>query len=381
MAAVTLKGVTKTFGSRRDLTVAVDGLTLGVADRELVVLLGPSGCGKTTTLRLVAGLETASEGTIEIGGRVVDRISPKDRDVALVFQNYALYPHMTVAGNLAFGLKMRRVPKSSIRERVAETAAMLGIEDLLERKPLALSGGQQQRVAFGRAIIRRPNVYLFDEPLANLDAPLRAQMRLELKRMQRELGMTALYVTHDQHEAMCLADRIVVMKDGRVQQEGTPQEVFDAPSNRFVGGFLGTPPMNFLDGRIVEADGAVVCEVDGRRFGLPDVVSRRVGHRTGDRVTLGIRPERVDLTADEPAGVGSLPMCVSMLEPTGDRLDVHCRFGTEGRLVARVVSPARWSVGSQVWASFDAECVTLFEADECGMSVTANGHGVASDAT
>src|ERR671915_1449849 len=244
MASVTLQELTKRF----DKVVAVNSINLDIPDKEFVVFVGPSGCGKTTTLRMIAGLEDASDGTILIGERIVNDVPPKDRNIAMVFQNYALYPHMDVYKNMAFGLKLRRTPKLEIDRRVREAARILGIEDLLDRKPRQLSGGQRQRVAVGRAIVRHPQVFLFDEPLSNLDAKLRVQTRREISKLHRQLGATMVYVTHDQVEAMTMGDRIVVMNDGRVQQIDTPLNLYDRPRNRFVAGFIGSPAMNFLDG-------------------------------------------------------------------------------------------------------------------------------------
>src|SRR3989304_1842028 len=258
MAGVTLEQVTRTFRTRKGEVRAVDDLSLSVGDGEFIVLVGPSGCGKTTTLRLIAGLEELTAGAIRIGDREVNNVPPKDRDVAMVFQNYALYPHMTVFKNMAFGLKMRRVPNAEIIRMVGETAAKLGLTHLLDRKPSALSGGERQRVAVGRAIARKPQVFLFDEPLSNLDAKLRIQMRTELKDLHRELRTTVVYVTHDQEEAMTLGDRMAVLREGVIQQCGPPLEVYNRPANRFVAGFVGTPLMNFFEGRL-ECNGDAVC--------------------------------------------------------------------------------------------------------------------------
>src|SRR5471032_1556639 len=256
MAEVTLRNV----GKRYDDVVAVDAIDLDIADREFVVLVGPSGCGKSTTLRMVAGLEDISNGEIRIGNRFVNDVPPKDRDIAMVFQNYALYPHMSVYKNMAFGLKLRGMPKKQIQQRVSQAAKILDIEHLLERKPKALSGGQRQRVAVGRAIVREPAAFLFDEPLSNLDAKLRVTTRAELKRLHRRLKTTTVYVTHDQEEAMTLGDRIVVMKDGVIQQADTPLVTYNSPVNRFVAGFIGMPPMNFFDGALKLVDGQMVFE-------------------------------------------------------------------------------------------------------------------------
>ncbi|MEE9294386.1 MAG: ATP-binding cassette domain-containing protein [Phycisphaerae bacterium] len=389
MAIVTLTNVTKVFGGRRNRVVAVDSVTLSVADGELVVLLGPSGCGKTTTLRLVAGLERLSSGTIEIDGRIVNEVAPRERDVAMVFQDYALYPHLTVQANLAFGLKMRRTPKPEIQRRVAEVVGFLGIEDLLDRKPHALSGGQQQRVAFGRAVVRRPGLCLFDEPLANLDARLRVQMRVELKRMQRELGMTALYVTHDQNEAMALGDRLVVMRDGAVQQIGRPLEVFERPANRFVAGFLGAPPMNFLEGRLAGANGRVAFECGGGRIAVPDALQALVSRCLGGPIVLGIRPERVSIVGGPSLGNGdarsdkddaAIAVRVSTTESLGDHVNVYSRTRCGQEVVAKVaVSNAASSAvidGGEAWAMFDVEGIALFEVGPSGANMGAGACGV-----
>src|SRR5437868_1371570 len=262
MAQVVLDKVSKVFPGG---VKAVDAIDLGIRDQEFVVLVGPSGCGKSTTLRMVAGLEEISEGTIRIGDRIVTDVPPKDRDIAMVFQNYALYPHMSVYKNMAFGLKLRGMPKAQINERVMQAARILDIEHLLERKPKALSGGQRQRVAVGRAIVREPAAFLFDEPLSNLDAKLRVTTRAELKRLHRRLKTTTIYVTHDQEEAMTLGDRIVVMKDGVIQQADSPLKTYNSPVNRFVAGFIGMPPMNFFDGAIRIIDGQMIFEEGTRR--------------------------------------------------------------------------------------------------------------------
>src|SRR6478672_6772487 len=287
MGQVVLKGINKFY----DSVHAVVDVNLQIRDKEFVVFVGPSGCGKTTTLRMIAGLEAISSGNISIDGTVVNDLAPMDRDIAMVFQNYALYPHMSVFDNMAFGLKMRKFPKAEIRKRVAEAADILGIGEYLKRKPRQLSGGQRQRVALGRAIVRHPQVFLFDEPLSNLDAKLRVQMRVELKKLHERLETTAIYVTHDQVEAMTLGTRVVVMKDGRVQQVGEPLELYGRPANRFVAGFLGSPAMNFANVTVTEANGAVVAENKGLRIKLPDEIAQRVRAHSSRDITLGIRPE------------------------------------------------------------------------------------------
>ncbi len=291
MAEVVLEGVSKVYPGGVN---AVNNVSLLIQDREFIVLVGPSGCGKSTTLRMIAGLEEITGGTIRIGERVVNNVPPKDRDIAMVFQNYALYPHMSVYKNMAFALKLRKLPRKQIDQRVRDAARVLGIEDLLDRKPKALSGGQRQRVAVGRAIVRQPKSFLFDEPLSNLDAKLRVEMRAELKRLHQRLQTTTIYVTHDQEEAMTLGDRIVVMKDGLIQQCGTPLEVYSRPARRFVGGFVGTPPMNFLNGRLSARDGRVFFDIDGCGLALTEEHARNLAQWVGKEAVLGVRPEAVD---------------------------------------------------------------------------------------
>src|SRR6266568_3724836 len=294
MADVTLRNVQKAYGP----VVAVRDFNLEIKDREFVVLVGPSGCGKSTTLRMIAGLEEISAGTIAIGGRVVNHLQPKDRDIAMVFQNYALYRHMTVRDNLAFGLRNRRVPAHEIAAAISRAARILSIEPLLDRRPHQLSGGQQQRVALGRCIVRNPKVFLFDEPLSNLDAKLRAQMRLEIKRLRSRVPTTSIFVTHDQVEAMTLGDRVVVMLDGRIQQVGTPLEVYGNPANRFVAGFIGAPSMNFLNVKISEEGPGLFAEAPFLRLALPQANNRALAGWRGREVLMGMRPEHLSLGSD-----------------------------------------------------------------------------------
>jgi len=303
MAEIVLEDVAKVYaGGVR----AVSDLNLEIRDGEFIVLVGPSGCGKTTALRMVAGLESITEGTIAIGGRVVNTVPPKERDIAMVFQNYALYPHMTVYDNMAFGLKLRKIPKDDIDRRVRQAADILGLEEFLQRKPKALSGGQRQRVAMGRAIVREPKAFLMDEPLSNLDAKLRVQMRSEIARIQNELGTTTLYVTHDQVEAMTMGDRVAVIKKGLLQQVDTPQFLYDHPHNLFVAGFIGSPAMNLVGATLSRADGHAVVEMGDLRLGLPDeVFADRPSLKAfeGKQVIVGIRPEDMEdaaLVADAP---------------------------------------------------------------------------------
>ncbi|MFV2066240.1 MAG: ABC transporter ATP-binding protein [Pirellulales bacterium] len=336
MAGVTLERVSKVYpGGVR----AVDRIDLLIADREFVVLVGPSGCGKSTTLRMIAGLEELTDGIIRIGQRVVNRIPPRDRNIAMVFQNYALYPHMTVYKNMAFGLKLRRVPRHEIDQRVRHAAAILGIEGLLNRKPKALSGGQRQRVAVGRAIVRDPACFLFDEPLSNLDAKLRVETRAELKRLHHRLQTTTVYVTHDQEEAMTLGDRVVVMNEGRIQQIGSPLAIYNRPNNRFVAGFLGTPPMNFVTGTVRPAEEGLVFEGGGLSLQLGgDPLGRAADQPETGEVVCGIRPEAFSLEprSGEDNQGDPLDVTVQVVEPLGSTMDLTCETTDGSRLVARV---------------------------------------------
>jgi multiple sugar transport system ATP-binding protein len=356
MAQVVMKGLNKRF----DEVHAVRDVNLQIRDKEFVVLVGPSGCGKSTTLRMVAGLEEITSGEIYIGDRLVNDLPPKDRDIAMVFQNYALYPHMTVYDNMAFGLRMRKFPKAEIEQRVREAAALLGIHELLKRKPRQLSGGQRQRVAVGRAIVRHPQVFLFDEPLSNLDAKLRVQMRVELKRLHERLETTAIYVTHDQVEAMTLGDRVVVMKDGVVHQVGEPLEVYSKPRNKFVAGFIGSPAMNFLETGIAEAGGALYAEAPGLRVRVPPARAPRLAPYRGQRVTLGIRPEDIRQAAggDPPEVV--FEAVVEVVEPLGSEILLDTRVGTQ-TVVARVDPAARVRPHERVGLAFIPERLHFFD--------------------
>jgi multiple sugar transport system ATP-binding protein len=318
MARVAFDGVTKVYPGP---VVAVDDLALEVADGEFLILVGPSGCGKSTALRMVAGLERISDGTISIGDRVVNDVPPKDRDIAMVFQNYALYPHMTVEKNLGFGLRRRRTPRDDVRQRVDEISRMLGLDDLLRRRPGQLSGGQRQRVAMGRALVREPEVFLLDEPLSNLDAKLRVQMRSELKRLHERIGVTTIYVTHDQVEAITLGERIAVLSDGVLQQVGPPQDVYDHPANVFVAGFIGSPPMNLLRGAALHGH-VTVGDVELEQTGAP-----------AGEILVGIRPEGL-----RPVGEGHpgpvFEVCVDVVEPLGDEVLVHGSVAAPAGVVA-----------------------------------------------
>jgi len=381
MATVTLDNVGKVYRGDRGEVTAVQNVSLAIADREFVVLVGPSGCGKSTTLRMVAGLEEITTGTIRIGDRIVNDVAPKDRDIAMVFQNYALYPHMTVYNNMAFGLKMRKVGRAEIQTKVQKAARMLGIEHLLQRKPKALSGGERQRVAVGRAIVRSPKAFLFDEPLSNLDARLRVQMRAELKRLHRELQTTAIYVTHDQEEAMTLGDRIVVMKAGRVHQCATPLEVYSRPADRFVAGFVGTPPMNFLSGRLRETDGGSVFDEGSGTIRLPKALHRRWAGRLGQEFVLGARPETLTFSAPAAAKGGNcLPVQVMVVETLGADQDVYLQTRAGVQMVARIPAGLGVKEGTSVEVYFDSEQVHLFEPGENGVNVSLDGQGVQTSA-
>jgi multiple sugar transport system ATP-binding protein len=357
MAQVALKDLNKKY----DEVHAVKNVNLTIRDKEFMVFVGPSGCGKTTTLRMVAGLEEITSGEIMIGDRVVNDLPPKDRDIAMVFQNYALYPHMSVYDNMAFGLKMRKFPKHEIEKRVRDAAEILGIQELLKRKPRQLSGGQRQRVAVGRAIVRHPQVFLFDEPLSNLDAKLRVQMRVELKRLHERLETTAIYVTHDQVEAMTLGSRVVVMKDGFVQQVGEPMEIYSRPQNRFVAGFIGSPAMNFIPSTIAEQSGALYAEASGLKIRVPaDRVASLGGHK-GQPVTLGIRPEDLRVGAPgEPADT-SFDAVVEVVEPLGSEILLDTSVAGQS-VVARVDPTVRARPHEKIRLTFVPERIHFFDA-------------------
>jgi len=336
VANVILKNLVKRFNA----VTAVDDLSLEIHDREFAVLVGSSGCGKTTALRMIAGLEPITSGEIFIGDTLVNDMDPKDRDIAMVFQNYALYPHMNVRDNMGFGLKIRKFSGEEIERRVREAADILGIHDLLERKPKELSGGQRQRVALGRAIVRKPKVFLFDEPLSNLDAKLRVAMRAEISKLHRRLGATIIYVTHDQVEAMTMADRIFIMHKGALQQTGMPMEVYAKPANLFVAGFIGSPAMNFIDAKLVREAGAWFIDAGGFKVRAPEAFNARLEPHAGRTVIFGVRPE--DMTAHDPAaGVGdgnTVTTQADVVETLGPEIFVHLTCGAHS-LVARMEAP------------------------------------------
>ena len=344
MAEVTLKNVYKVYEG--DVT-AVDDFNLSIEHGEFLVLVGPSGCGKSTTLRMIAGLEEITKGTIEIGDRVVNDVPPKDRDIAMVFQNYALYPHMTVYDNMAFGLKLRKYPKAEIANLVNEAAEILGITELLERRPKALSGGQRQRVAVGRAIVRKPKVFLFDEPLSNLDAKMRVQMRVEINRLHSQLDTTMIYVTHDQTEAMTMGDRIVVMKDGLIQQVADPITLYDSPANRFVASFIGTPPMNFFEGELLRDKDGLLFKEETFQIAIPEDWKNKLAPYEGKEITFGIRPEDLGSPAAEAIeGAPRIKAKVDVVEPMGSESYVHINTG-HTTFIARVDAHRKFQTGEE----------------------------------
>ncbi|MEM8870439.1 MAG: sn-glycerol-3-phosphate ABC transporter ATP-binding protein UgpC [Pseudomonadota bacterium] len=349
MAGVSLNGIVKAYGALE----VVHGVDLEVHEQEFVVLVGPSGCGKSTMLRMIAGLEDITSGDISIDGRWVNRIAPKDRDVAMVFQNYALYPHLNVADNMAFGLRIRRMPKHQIKTTIAEVAEILGLTAYLERRPADLSGGQRQRVAMGRAIVRHPKVFLFDEPLSNLDAKLRTQMRAEIKRLHNRLGVTSVYVTHDQVEAMTLADRIVVMNDGRIEQVGTPMQLFNNPANIFVAGFLGSPPMNQMKGTLTSSGADI--------GGIEIKLNRAINGHAGRDVIVGIRPEHVTLAPGDQTS--TLPIALDLVEPLGSEALLHARFGEEELVFKTDTSGDIGHLSGVAEVHVPASMVKVFDAD------------------
>lgn len=348
MASVTFESVYKVYSG--DVT-AVRDFNLEIKDGEFLVLVGPSGCGKSTTLRMLAGLEEITRGTIKISDRIVNDVAPKDRNIAMVFQNYALYPHMTVYDNMAFGLKLRSFKKAEIDKRVKEAADILGIEELLERRPKALSGGQRQRVAVGRAIVRKPEVFLFDEPLSNLDAKMRVQMRAEISKLHNKLETTMVYVTHDQIEAMTMGDRIVVMKDGVIQQVAPPVELYDNPKNLFVAGFIGTPPMNFFSGKIEKQDSAFHFVGNSTSLLLPEEWSDKIASYDGKEVVLGARPEDIGSpTAEALPNAPKIKATVEVIEPMGSESYLYLKVG-DNTFIAKVDSHRKCQVGDELTLS------------------------------
>ncbi len=377
MAGVTFDDVTKIYDERNERIVAVEDLSLSIDDGEFLVLVGPSGCGKSTTLRMVAGLETITEGTISIGDTVVNGLEPRERDIAMVFQNYALYPHKTVQENMAFGLKYSSdLSKREIAEQVRRTAEMMGIDDQLSEKPSQMSGGQRQRVALGRAIVRQPQVFLFDEPLSNLDAKLRTKMRTEISQLQNELGITSIYVTHDQAEAMTMGDIVAVMNDGRLQQAAPPNEVYNHPANEFVAGFIGSPSMNFLSATYEERGGkpTFVSTNGATEYPIAAEVDERIDVRPGDRIRIGVRPEDLQVVRD-PEGWDQTELfdaTIKVVEPMGSDnfLTVEVN-GADEQWDARVDSAYAPEVGTQVAVGFDDSVLHVF--DDNGETLKSQG--------
>ncbi|UCH10164.1 MAG: sn-glycerol-3-phosphate ABC transporter ATP-binding protein UgpC [Fidelibacterota bacterium] len=358
MASVELRNVTKVFDNK---VTAVDQANLKIDDREFVVLVGPSGCGKSTVLRMIAGLEEVTSGEVYIDQKVVNDIPPKDRDIAMVFQNYALYPHMTVYENLSFGLRLRKYPKKEIKARVQEAAEILDIAVFLERKPKALSGGQRQRVALGRALVRKPNVFLFDEPLSNLDAKLRVQMRVEINRLHKQLQTTMIYVTHDQVEAMTMGSKIVVLNQGVIQQVDTPLELYNNPVNKFVAGFIGSPAMNFVEG-VVSTDGAVTFQSDLFKIQVPESLTPKLEDLSGQHVVLGIRPENIRIVREGSDSRWGEPqsIVVDVVEPVGN--EVFLYFSEQDKRYCMRMPPEQlYHPGDQLQITFDPEKLYFFD--------------------
>lgn len=355
MAKVILKNVSKHFGKVK----AVDRVSLKIKDKEFITLLGPSGCGKTTTLRMIAGLEELDGGEIYIGDDLVNDLDPKDRDCAMVFQSYALYPHMSVYNNIAFGLRMHKISKDEIKKRVGEVAEVLRITELLDRKPRQLSGGQRQRVALGRAIARYPKVFLLDEPLSNLDAKLRLYMRIELKRLQKELATTTIYVTHDQAEAMTMSKRIVVMNNGQVKQVDSPKMVYEKPVDSFTAGFIGSPPMNFMDFSLEEEDNDLICNTGYFKLKIPTWLERVIKDKaTSSELTLGLRPE--DIIIHKEKKFGTIGSKIYMIQPMGSHLIVTIKFG-ENLIIVWAPSTLNVDIGEKVGMTVNTNKIHIFD--------------------
>lgn len=362
MAQVSLKNISKSFPGN---VWAIRDINLGVENKEFLILVGPSGCGKSTTLRIIAGLEEATEGDVYIGDQLVNDIPPKDRNIAMVFQNYALYPHMSVYENMAFGLKLRKYPKQEIEARVKDAASILGIEKLLHRKPRELSGGQRQRVAVGRAIVRKPLVFLFDEPLSNLDAKMRVQMRTEIKKLHIRLQSTMIYVTHDQTEAMTMGDKIVVMNDGYIQQIADPITLYDKPVNRFVAGFIGSPPMNFVNGTIIKKNGKFYLHEGSFQVKLIDAMFEKISPYLNKDVIFGIRPEDIydKLFVSEAPPENTIKAACEVVEPMGSEVYLHLNTG-KNPLVARVGGHDKPTLNQDMDLVFDMSKVHFFDKDK-----------------
>ncbi|MHC4323046.1 MAG: ABC transporter ATP-binding protein [Planctomycetota bacterium] len=372
MARILLENITKVYvGAVREPPLhAVRNFNLEVPDGEFTVIVGPSGCGKTTTLRMIAGLEDATSGNIYIGDNLVNNVPPRERDIAMVFQNYALYPHMNVRQNMAFALKMRKIPRGEIKKRVKEAAGLLGIEHLLRRKPGALSGGQRQRVALGRAIVRSPQVFLFDEPLSNLDAGLRLATRAELKSLHKRLQTTTIYVTHDQAEAMSLGGRICVLRDGEIQQTAAPMEVYDRPVNKFVAGFLGTPPMNFFSGGLKFKNDTAYFAIGNESVKLPQRLANVLREYNSKQMLLGVRPENISPEQFAGQSDNAISATVNVIEPVGHKTDIYLTDPSGQKFIAGIDSHTKLQAKNAVKMYIDTERIHIFEPEENGRNVT-----------
>ncbi len=353
MSSISLKNLTKIYDGN---VLAVNDFSMEIADKEFIVLVGPSGCGKSTVLRMIAGLEEITSGELYLGDKLVNDVPPRDRDIAMVFQNYALYPHMTVYKNMAFGLENRKIPKDEIDRKVREVAKTLDIENLLDRKPKAMSGGQRQRVALGRAMVREPSVFLLDEPLSNLDAKLRTSMRTEIIKLHKRLGTTFVYVTHDQIEAMTMGNRIVVMKEGVIQQIGTPSQVYEQPANIFVAGFIGTPPMNFMDAQVIHTGQGLAINIDSEIISLPSSPSPALTDYIGKTVTIGIRPDNISLDAT------GLPALVEVAEPLGGETYIYLNY-QGNKIILRQQGSIHMNMDDLVHLRFDPLHIHIFDKD------------------
>jgi multiple sugar transport system ATP-binding protein len=369
MARILLKNVTKIFDEK---VTAVSDFCLDVADGQFMVIVGPSGCGKTTTLRLIAGLEKATSGNIYIADNLVNDVPPKDRDVAMVFQNYVLYPHMTAFQNMAFALKMHKFPRKQIKKLVQEAADLLDIKELLGRKPHALSGGQRQRIALGKAIVRNPKAFLFDEPLSNLDAGMRLTMRAEIKALHQKLKTTTLYVTHDQAEAMTLGERICVMQDGVIQQVAEPLEVYEKPVNRFVAGFFGTPPMNFLAGRLNFENDSAYFEMARDKILLPQYFKTQLENCRNKEIIIGIRPENISPYPFPGRKNNEISAKVKLIEPVGNRTDIYLNSTDGQRLIISSTPHTQFKLNDAVTIHIDVEKILMFEPGPAGKTITLN---------
>jgi len=367
MARILLENINKLFEGK---VAAVRNFNLDVADGEFMVIVGPSGCGKTTTLRMIAGLEEATSGNIYIGGKLADNVPPRDRDVAMVFQNYALYPHMNAYQNMVFALKMRNVPGAEIQKRIEQTAKLLEIKHLLHRKPRDLSGGQCQRVALGRAIVRKPRAFLFDEPLSNLDAGLRLTTRAELKNLHQKLRTTTIYVTHDQAEAMCLGDRICIVRDGEIQQTDEPMNIYERPINKFVAGFLGTPPMNFFAGRLQLRENKIYFTIGNDTVLLPMRLRNVLQEYAGRQMILGVRPEYILPNQFPGLTNNAISAIVNVVEPVGNRMDVYLTHTTGHKFIASIDPHTKFQARDPMKMYLDTEKIQIFESEETGRNVT-----------